>query len=799
MKKRNVLITILLVICMASLFGFTASAVYAGDVTKEILNEDFSSKRFASDLWYSANSFDGTSFETSDKLKAIVKNGGGSNGIISKIKIDSDSVTVRLDINKLVFGDKDKEVGMFGIAYNLANTSTSPADIVWNNIDRGNVDGVYFAVKANQLVFASISGKATDFVDGNNKKIEQRTQWKFFDASAISDTEGDKITINQKSIYLCFDNKGNLEVKAKTLGSSDTEQTVIKTTSPTLNPLSKNTYIGLSCAQSASKIESLDLGDFHISDGDKVFNDFSIDNSNNWKVIEAGLTDEISISLDTSMVINSDFSEDYPIIMRKKILINDFDDVYSDLVLEATIKSLDLSENSKFGFALGLDRYTSSKPGDENTTFVYFKKNGNDLYLGAESYGENGAVKELFKDASVKISEDTGYIDLSVTVDNKGKLTVKNADNVVYESQKDKEAFAANYAAIAINGESKDLNAAIKSVKMTNTYYDRPENTDINATFDDGGFNVNEWNLISTPYLDTYTNSAYVKDEKLFFDNCAMNSAFITQYQYSDFEIQFDIDDIRREVVGNGASKSFPISSFIGVYWGVSDAWHKFGSGVSTSFPLVYIATEIDQQTWDRKIDSSTGKPYPTEIFMLGNGLNNRFSLPDKYDFWSLDNADKVLQFKITVTGKKVVVAVRYKGEEAWQTTDRNNKLMSNEMDIALTGNVAITTMGNNYFVKDISEGASCGHFSVDNVILTNKDIAKNTITVEYVTSKKDKIQDYQYTKPDNDADYKPVGNNDNSDNTGCSSAINVSGVVLPLAALSLVAIIIKARRCKDE
>lgn len=783
---------------MASLFGFTASAVYAGDVTKEILSEDFSSESFASDTWYNANSYEGTSFKAADKLKATVKNGAGSNGIISKVAIDTDTVTIRLDINKMIFGDKDFEVGLFAIAYNMTDTVTPPVNVVWQMVTGTNIDGVYFAVKANQLVFASISGGATDFVDGNGNKIEQRTQYAFYDASALSDTEGDKIVINQKSIFLCFDNKGNLEVKMKTLGSSNTEQTVIKATSASLKPLQRNTYVGLSCGESAKKIESLDLADFHVSGGDKVFNNFDRANVNNWNVIDSAITDEIAINLDSTLVVNSEFSEDYPIVMRKKILINDYDDnFYSDIILDATLKSLELGANGKFGFALGLERYTSSKPGDENTTFVYFEKNGDTLYLGAESYGEGGTATELFKGASVKTSDDTGYIDLSIIVDNKGKLTVKNADNVVYQSEKDNEAFAANYAAVAVKGSSESLNAVLKSVKLTNTYYDRPENTDINATFDDGGFNVNEWNLISMPYLDTYTNSAYVKDGKLFFENCAFNTAFITQYQYSDFDIQFDIDDIRREVVGNGASKSFPISSFIGVYWGVSDAWHKFGSGVTSSFPLVYIATEIDQTTWDRAIDPQTGKPYPTEIFMLGNGLNNRFSLPDKYDFWSLDNANKVLQFKVSVTGKKVSAAVRYKGETEWLTVDKNGNNMASEMSSALTGNVALTTMGNSYYVKDISEGASCGHFSVDNLLVTNTDDDKNTVTVENVSSNVGKPSDYTYVKPDNDDDYKPVGYNNG--NSGCSSAISVSSAVIPLAALFFVAIIIKARRCKDE
>lgn len=804
MKKRNILVALLSVICMASIFGFSVFSAYAGDVTKEILNDGFSSGSFASSSWYSRNDYKGTSFSVADSLKLTVKNGAGENGVNSKISVSADDVTLKLDIDKLVIGNKDgaanAEHGWFGVAYNMPSADTAPYH-AWQDASTG-ADGLYFkySVTEQKLLFASFRGQATSFVDGNGSAISKLTQYNFYDASALTEFDGDKVVINRKTVYFTFDKNGNMEIKMKALDSNDQAVTVIKTASASMYGLVKGKYVGIGFAEASKKLESAEISGFEVSTGTDsnktVLNDFKKANQANWNIVNSASTDELALGLDSALSINSDFSADYPIIMGKEIKLNDYDDAHdSEVVFDTTVKSLELGANSEFGFVFGLSSLSRGKLGDANTTFVYFYKDGSDLKIGAKSYDAEKTATELFTGASVTKNAETGFIDLSVKISHKGRLTVINGGATVYASEKDNEAFAVKYGAIALSGESTGLNAVIKSVKLTDTFYDRPENSDINEQFTGGGYNKNEWNLVSTPYLDTYTNSAYVKDEKLFFDNCAMNSAFITKYQYSDFEIQFDIDDIRREVVGNGATKAFPISSFIGVYWGTSDEYHLFGNGVATSFPLVYIAPEIDQKTWDRAKDDN-GKIIPTSIYMLGNGMGSSFQLSDHYDFWLTENEDKVLQFKLTVTGKTVAVAVKYTDETEWCTVDRNGKTITLDMDAALTGNVAITTMGNNYYVKDISEGASCGHFSVDNILLTNKDDGKNTVIVDYLTSKTEKPQDYEYTKPDNDEDYKPVGSNGGS---GCSSEISAGGIVLPIAVLFAAAVVLKTRRCKDE
>lgn len=799
MKKRHGLVAaILSVMCLISLLGASFSVAFAGEMTKDILNDDFSTESLSGESWYSANGYEGTTIETAEKPKVVVRNGAGGSSINSRLTVSADSVTIKLDVKKLIFGDKDYDSGWFGIAYNLSSYGESVYQA--NQDGTTNSDGLYFTYKASEgkLIFASMKGKATSFVDGEGNAIPQRTQWNFYDASALASIENEKVVINQKSLYFTFDNKGNAEVKIKTLDSDESPRTVIKTAFAALLPLKSNSYIGICCSETAKKLESLELSDFVIYSGSgenkTVYNEFSRRNVNNWYILKSNTTDEFNFGLDSSLIINESFSEDYPLVVRKRIQLNDSSDkFYSDIILDAVIKSVNLGRNTKFGFVFGLDRFTSGKLGDDNTTFIYFTQNSGETLVSAETYTSTG-INELFADKKA-VTDAEGNLNLSVTIDYKGKLNVKISGETLYSYEKENEAYAANYCALAVKGESNGLGVTIKSVKLTDTYYDRPENTDIVSTFDNDEYNLNEWNLMYTPYLDTYTNTAYVNNGKLYFENCAMDSAFVTKYQYSDYEIQFDIDDIRREVVGNGSTKSFPISSFVGVYWGVTDAYHKFGAGVTSTFPLVYIAAEVDQKTWDRKLGDD-GNVIPVSIFAMGNGLNASFQLPDKYDFWSIKNADKVLQFKLSVTGRKVCVALRYRGETEWLTTDRNGRRIEMLMDSALTGNVAITTMGNNYYVKDISEGASCGHFSVDNVLVTNKDDNKNTVTVDFLTNKKEKPKDYDYVKPDNDEDYKPQGSQTAS---GCASGIFAEGLAMPIIALLTVAAFITYKRCKDE
>lgn len=83
---------------------------------------------------------------------------------------------------------------------------------------------------------------------------------------------------------------------------------------------------------------------------------------------------------------------------------------------------------------------------------------------------------------------------------------------------------------------------------ILNNYYDRPQNSEIIADFNDDDYNVNDWYIKSTGF-GGISSGLYVSEGQLHFNNVAQDTTFATRRKYSNFELRFDITDLRRRVV----------------------------------------------------------------------------------------------------------------------------------------------------------------------------------------------------------------------------------------------------------
>ena len=793
--SKNLLLTMLSLIfavCAIGIFTSPVNQVYAGEIYTTLVNEEFSSGSLDTKTWYNKGRFAGISYESTGNPKLVIKEGQGAldgSGINGKVAVNANnSLTFSIDFEELYFGAraKDNDCGWFALAYNLTSSDykTANAYRVGQGLIQG--DGICFTYThdgGSGLVFTSLKGGVT-FVDKNGNTIQQKGIYAYYPVDGlINDTEA--IAIKDTKLIFTIDKNGNFACYKNEISNSNL---LFKTS--TMTPFKNGTYYGLTAHRSAVAIERTIINDFEVKCDDQVINSFDKSNTNKWNFYKQNETPEAYFSPKYYMHLGQDgdkiFTEQYPLFMSRSITFNDGEGSYAEFSTMFKINSI--PDNSKIGFITGSKNYLKDKVGTENTTYIYVTNVGGEKYLGITTYDNNAVPTELLGvDDNVKLVANTntgelsGYANLYANISETGEIVLLlNGSQVFASTEQDANCYASGYCGIAIEGSASNMDVAFSNITVKNSYYSRPTNINLNETFDNGGYNPNEFYFRQAPYLNSYTNTGgYVKDGKLWFDNLAFNTSFTTVYQYSDFEIQFDIDDIRREPIGIGNSKTYPISAFVGVYWGVPDSTSLFSDGVSTAYPLIYIATEVSEETW--------GKVGPTRIFAMGNGLNSCVALPDKYDYWDTKNEGKILQFKVSTVGNKVYVAVRYTTdpEGYWCTEDANGNPLTFTMREALVGNLAITTMGNNYYVEPHSVGSSCGYFSVDNLKITNKDTNASLTQSQYGTTYKELPTDFPYVKPDNDDDYLPVVGG-----SGCSSSASQT-------SLSIVAMLAFAAVCK--
>ena len=804
--KKTVLwaLSFIFALCAFSLFVFQTKKAEAGEVYGVVVDEMFKKGELDTQIWYNKNRFSGVSFLNNGNPQLVVKNGQGAidgTGINSTTPITaSNKISFTIGISEMIFGARalSADCGFFGLAYNLRSSDyqkDSAVRAVYEEVNPIPGDGIYFSYKHEQgydgLVFATI-GVGGTFIDGNGDPIEQVGSYAFFPVSGL---------VNEPSVPAITNTVITIEIdKSGILVCKNGNDILFQSDPSHPMPTFKNgTYFGISVHRTVASIESTIINEFTARYDGNIVNSFTAANRDKWNFFSHHETPEAYFAPKYTMSLGSAFTENSPLFLSKEIFLNETEDSFGEIT--AKVKAINIAGGANFGILTGVSNYTKEKVGSKNTTFVYLNPYGGNFYLGIKTYDENGNANVLVRapqDGIIATPDENGFVEIYVKIDNKGiiKVSLNGAEKYTSNSTVAK-CHISGYCGIAMEGSSTGLNVQIFDVLLKNKYYSRPENVNVDEDFNYGGYNPNEFYFRQEPYMSSFTNTGgYVKDDKLWFDNLAYNTSFTTKYQYSDFEIQFDIDDIRREPVGEGASLSYPISSFVGVYWGVPDATSRFGDGVSTVYPLVYIATEVSEKTWGRATGSD-GKPEPTRIFAMGNGMNASFVLPTKYDYWDTKCEGKILQLKINVTSNIVNVYLRFTTDPSgyWCHEDKNGDPLTFTMKQAVVGNVALTTMGNNYYVYPNSVGSSCGHFSVDNLKITNKDDNGNVIQSEKGTTYRELPTDYQYVKPDNDDDYAPKVGNEGGSGCGASVSGTSFAVICAIAVIGAFVMILSRRK----
>lgn len=389
-------------------------------------------------------------------------------------------------------------------------------------------------------------------------------------------------------------------------------------------------------------------------------------------------------------------------------------------------------KNGAFGFLFGSPKLKSAP--ENGGTFLYFGKDDNGFFYGLDTFGaENRTLLP-----KTPLSGDKANVGIAVSGKMRITLTINGA--VAYVSQTDGETNPAGFLGFAQLGEeslSADNKtvASVSALRIENEYYMRPETTKSSfANFSGSEFNTKEWFLYSTAACPG--GGLFVKDGAIRWDGAGQNSIFATRFKYSNFELVYDLFDVKNEASVGSDGVINAASFWQGVAFGVQ------GDDIETSFArrderdcLIYFGASVNAVTGERTGD--------TEMGFIANGkyAATNVKFPAKYSAFSKGFKDKVT-VRILVVDGKLSVGLKLADELAYYT------LYEYEFEGGSTpyGFVALHGEGNqNIPGRKLNHGS---HYTLDDIRITNYDVKPNLIKVGFTSNVLTPLKDYVYVDP---------------------------------------------------
>lgn len=799
MKKIKTLLALL--VCSVTVGGFAVNAkltANAGFVDNTLVKEDFGDDELDQAIWY-RNSKTGTQLvETFQTYQ--VTNGYSGTGLMTKAELDG-GASVEMDIKE---ADWDGLSAQLVLAFGVDKDDENP-NYFWRWYNDADSDAFYLAYNQDaepySIRMAGYKSTIFDMRNGEGEVLPYRTAYAFADAVGLADSDAsDKIT--DKTLRFTYGADGSFELSLRDLDAeAGTPFTVIAR-----NGDNKLKAFPAGCAyvfvaEGQKGMSFLDIRDLRVYDKNgALVSDFYKNEAGQAPIADATAdytsfrhqsTSDVVWGAKNALNFTKKYRNNNPALMDKTVYVADDTDTYESVAtLDFTLSVNEMVGDKSFGVLLGAEYKSSAKIGNANTSYFYLKNTQNGYAFGMDTYKEQGVKTTVIEETALNLSE---IKELSVRLEmgSKGTLRVyfDNSTAAAFASENAEFSYA-GFAGFGISGaETNDENyvdVLLAEVNFANSYYDRPENTNLHSDFTNDEYNKNLWYMNSTAYMADHRNGTYVKDGKLYFGNVCNSNYISTWHKYGNFEMEFSIDDIRREpVITEAGKKVYPITSLVGIVFGAEFPQEPFGT-LEYNRPIIYFESapndqgvKVDPETWDRTTDI-------TQLVLRNMGFDKRINLPAKYDFWDESKDGKVLDVKVSVENRNVKVYIKY-------STETEFTLVADEtMAFGTSGHIYVWSTGDDYYQEPNSVGANCGYAVLDNIKITNKDEGANLTTVEFATNRPTvNTEDYEYVDEYNKNDYLPVGD---AGAVGCAG--DVSGVLwaLPVALGALL-----LRRKKDE
>lgn len=458
-------------------------------------------------------------------------------------------------------------------------------------------------------------------------------------------------------------------------------------------------------------------------------------------------TDENIVFKDGKLMIPGDTSTGDSKFISKNVGALDTS-VKNMISASMKLKLTELPKGEKFILGFGLQTIEAYPEETGNVEIIF--ENNSGITVSVVAYGAEGAVTILdSKKCGVSMNKD---FSVEAKISSESVMTLQiNGSKLVNEK-------------LPVTGEGRfgiiqtgSCGAVISQMVATCSYYDRPENTNIDEQFENGEFNANV--LVSQQTRGNGIYPSYLKLEKYGDSNVLMYrntglAFFGTKHKYSNFEISFDIPYYLRENVYNEAGELIG-KPCEGLCIGIGeDSAAPAGDAYVTDMDLIIFGPTSLISYLAHKYHV-----YYDGLNLFDPNTNEGFSVK-----LTVIDGHSELQLKPLKSGTYKTVATAY-------------------YENFRSGYINIWTTGNS-------------NVAIDNLKITNLDKEPNLIDVEYKSSIV-VAEDYQLTKEDTELIFRDeVVSEDNQPDT-LIVLIAIIGVVAIVGIVLSIFVVRSKRRRK--
>lgn len=378
-----------------------------------------------------------------------------------------------------------------------------------------------------------------------------------------------------------------------------------------------------------------------------------------------------------------------------------FSSMENELVnVKTTLCLENLPDNGKFILALGLSSIEATSGENGNLEIQFINEGG--VKASVISYGEEGEQSVV---ADVNIGSMNKDMAVEVSVLKEGSMTLKAGGRVVGKGK------------ISVSGEGRvgflqtgGCQAKIKDVRIVSYRYDTPENSDIVEDFESGSMNLNlltsRMTAFPSVYLPCYAKVEEYNGNKVFRCNNSGETYIGTLYEYSNFELSFDIPYLQTLSEWNENGEALKqISGDLIIGW-----------GYQTPKPENAADYMLSEQ-------SVTFRP---ETKIIPQGYTDKTLIPETHQFFSA-GSDKGVSVKVSVIDTDVKVFLKWIDETEW--TQVLNYQTGTKTPL---GYIQIWML-------------TPGNLAIDNLKILNKDTEPQLVNVDTKYEYLNKADDYEY------------------------------------------------------
>ncbi len=195
----------------------------------------------------------------------------------------------------------------------------------------------------------------------------------------------------------------------------------------------------------------------------------------------------------------------------------------------------EIKGDKTFGVMLGVQRLDSIAKSN-GSGWLYFENGADGGYkYGLNIYSETGEETKVVENGTT----ESGEIKVHIEQFFGGGFTVSVNETALNVGDAELPAALIGLAQTgAYTDENNYATATLTKFDVKNAYYTSARTTNLREKFDAAALNAEEWYMSGL--------GIGVKDGKLNFDDASQSTFISTRYKYSNFEMKFDLTDLKR-------------------------------------------------------------------------------------------------------------------------------------------------------------------------------------------------------------------------------------------------------------